>query len=81
MQTRFLLGTLGLFALGATLLGGEAKVRAATANGPICDPNARVNSTTQALVQTHTPSICVMCCASGGMASVTSTAITALASR
>ena len=35
MQTRFLLGTLGLIALCATLLGGEANGRAATANGPI----------------------------------------------
>ena len=46
MKSRFLVGTLGLLALGAALLAGEPVGLAATANGPICDPNAKVNSTT-----------------------------------
>ena len=46
MRSSFLTGTLGLAALCATLLSGASTGLAATANGPICDPNAKVNSTT-----------------------------------
>lgn len=50
MKSRFLAKTLGLVAVCAVvctaLCAGESSGLAATANGPICDPNAKVNSTT-----------------------------------
>ena len=42
MKNRILLAAMALLALAAR----PASAPAATANGPICDPNARVNSTT-----------------------------------
>ena len=39
-------GTFALAALCLALLSGQTESRAATANGPICDTAARVNSTT-----------------------------------